>query len=85
MTMTENEASQKWCPFARLSEMGGTMNRMGPAANVQCIGSACMAWQRHETAEFKATAEAEFRKSGRRLETTTGYCGLAARAHGGTP
>lgn len=44
--MTEAEAKTKWCPFARLSEMGGTYNRCGPSANLECIGSACMAWRK---------------------------------------
>lgn len=43
--ITEYDAKNRWCPFARLSEMGGTFNRCGPAANVECIGSQCMAWR----------------------------------------
>jgi len=43
--ITEKEAKTKWCPMARLSEMGGTLNRCGPEASLQCIASDCMAWR----------------------------------------
>jgi hypothetical protein len=37
--MTEDEAREKWCPFARESGDNGY-----PASN--CVASACMAWRR---------------------------------------
>ncbi len=53
--LTEDEAKQKWCPFARI---GGGQGVDGAAYNriehhggdishtaAQCIGSACMAWR----------------------------------------
>jgi len=62
--MTEKEAKTKWCPLARLSEMGGTYNRTGPEANLQCIGSACMAWRTKEGVSARSQAF-----------VTVGYCG----------
>lgn len=64
--LTEEQAVEKWCPQARLGEVGASYNRTGPAANLQCIGSACMMW----------------RWQVRTLDTKPawgdiGYCGLA--------
>lgn len=62
----------------------GTQNRgytMGGAlSNCMCLGAGCMAWRFRESLEFRAKADAEFHKSGMRLASTEGYCGLA-----GTP
>lgn len=87
MTMTEADAKTKWCPFSRFGVIDTVApNRFGAGSEgsfaeiaCRCIGSACMAWRKRETAEFSAKAEAEFRKTGRRLEPDTGYCGLAGR------
>ena len=49
--ITEDEAKTKWCPFARsIVSTGGGANRGTdsagrPPPNVNCIGSACMAWR----------------------------------------
>lgn len=47
--MTEAEAENKWCPFARVSfNDGGGFNRLIVKADENdalCIGSACMAWR----------------------------------------
>ena len=67
MICTEKEASEKWCPQARMltiGESGGaSFNRSpfepDPASGVHCIGSACMMWEwaqgddfgPHETSE----------------------------------
>ena len=69
----EGDAKSKWCPFARMSEAGSTYNRCGPAADLECIGSHCMAWRWHTT-HIKDPAG-----SGNLVESadTYGYCGLA--------
>lgn len=55
--MTEEEAREAWCPFARVwatdAEGGGgdaAINRYGDTAktlhpNAMCLGSDCMAWR----------------------------------------
>lgn len=55
---SEEDAKLRWCPFARVSEMGGTYNRRGPTANVQCIGSDCLAWRWNRAKETKAYLDA---------------------------
>lgn len=67
--ITEEEAKTKWCPFARLSEMGGTYNRVGPAAGLYCIASACMTWR------WGINPGSEQYPAGTRI----GYCGLAGK------
>lgn len=56
MILTEEEALQKWCPYAKATSEGGNAHDAGnryssfngstdyPAA-CQCIASRCMAWQ----------------------------------------
>lgn len=49
--MTEDEAKQRWCPFARKASLGTSreaVNRKrdgSPADHSGCIASACMAWR----------------------------------------
>ncbi len=50
--ITESEAKEKWCPFARVgvhAGSGGAAVNRYPVPEVQkdanCIGSACMAWR----------------------------------------
>ena len=76
MTHTEEEAKTKWCPFARLTDgavRGGTYNRTGPAADLNCIASACMAWRWIEPAKDQNRWQPV-------VLPKYGYCGLA-----GTP
>ena len=88
--MTEAEALKKWCPFAKsrtiefVSKDGGRETSRittGDKITVSCIGSACMAWRGKEQPWFTNRAEAEFRRTGRRLEPAgadiDGFCGLA--------
>ena len=91
--LTEQEAREKWCPFARYSGSGfdcPSANRWKQAAPesephalnpipCRCIASQCMAWRTGETAEFKRAADHEYQQSGKRLTSDTGFCGLAGR------
>lgn len=76
--LTEEQAKEKWCPMVRCAPGGDNANADGGGRRDRyCIASRCMMWRAVETAEFKSRAEAEFRKSGRRLYADSGYCGLA--------
>jgi hypothetical protein len=59
MMLTEEQAKEKWCPFARFNIVSrnmpspGPMNRAGDdrgedmnPRQARCIGSQCMAWRR---------------------------------------
>lgn len=68
MIVTEQEASVKWCPFARVqsfpSQYSGAYNRAANGTTTAdgkatCVGSNCMAW-----------VEAGFNK---------GFCGMAEK------
>lgn len=80
--MTEEEAKQRWCPFARVGYEQTTFNRFNNPANAiasspvwpaicNCIGSKCMAW-RWEYDDYRATG-------GGLEQTDSGYCGLAGK------
>lgn len=84
--MTEDKAKEKWCPFARVSDKsdGPLMAANRWAGNAFsnsscCIASECMAWQPQESADFKAYADREFKKTGIRVPCDSGYCGLASK------
>lgn len=62
MAFTEEEARERWCPFARCERSdtrGGSFNRDRDAIwplprGAMCLGSACMAWRSeywHDTRE----------------------------------
>lgn len=79
--LTENEAKQRWCPFARVtlypSHDGSAWNRSVVNSGERqrqevatlCIGSACMAWRWATTEEGSKSRESR----------THGFCGLAGR------
>jgi hypothetical protein len=46
-------------------------------AGVKCIASACMAWRWVQDASYRAAADREFQRTGRRLAPSEGFCGLA--------
>jgi hypothetical protein len=63
--MTEAEATEKWCPFARAGIRYAEGSRDpdgGPRAPCRCIASACMAWRW---------------RRGDEPDVEDGYCGLA--------
>lgn len=75
MTLTEEEATTKWCPFGRAIDNDGatlaaTCNR-GPREEhwTFCIGSACMAWRPGSGVEIEQKIDAIRR---RRQETGDG-------------
>lgn len=68
MTLTEEEAKTKWCPFASVTARDangcGTYWNGEPA--FMCIASACMAWR-------------PIPKSAENPYPPEGYCGLAGK------
>ncbi len=81
--MTEDEATQKWCPFVRTEGSGGNTSINGKMAmQARCNGSACMAWrwkfeqinkQPHNQVTWPAV-EPVYK------QTEQGYCGLAGHS-----
>jgi hypothetical protein len=65
-TMTEDQAREKWCPFARVAAADYSSNK-GSGGDIRpgayCIASRCMAWR--WDLDTVAT------------EPHEGYCGLA--------
>ena len=60
--MTEADAKQRWCPFARSEYGDHAVNREpngSPDRGALCLASACMAWRTSP------------------LDPDDGYCGLA--------
>lgn len=84
--VTEKEAAEKWCPFARSVEAGGTVmtsynrvqfadpedKRVALPTSSYCIGSECMAWQWAKTNVKIADLSAEDRSHYERLGLVRG-------------
>jgi len=85
--MTEDQAREKWCPFARVTEvdeMGNSnacdYNRQYHPSDVvthgypaQCVASDCMAWRWKLDADLRQMVDAL--DNGKQI----GYCGLAGK------
>lgn len=78
---TENEAKNKWCPFARVGVYHGgacTAVNRHPEPSVRedtkCIGSGCMAWRWKNGVTPEQAAKWE---KPLKAEELKGYCGLA--------
>ncbi len=78
--MTEDKAKTKWCPFVRMSPQSATNNRGDyhpNPGNVNCIGSACMAWRwnlivkKHHQMQMTVPPD--------EYSNVNGYCGLAGK------
>ena len=75
MTLTEEEARKKWCPFVSMDGHNRIIPYGGAVHTAHCIASECMAWRWR--AEPETTADPETTSI---LVRERGYCGLA-----GTP
>lgn len=77
--MTEDDAKTKWCPMARYER--DLVNRSSPhPQNMNCIGSACMAWRTEDIEMY--CADLDRPEDGDDVATEivkTGYCGLAGK------
>lgn len=76
------ETKSEWFSDPDAPTMGRRQN-ISRVTSRTCIGSACMAWRGQETRAFAMKADAEFKRSDRRLKPTDvdieGYCGLAGK------
>ena len=88
--MTEDEARQKWCPFARVAMISSSDIECPPCnrlaidgvsgleknpAGARCIASDCMAWRWH-TSPAQAV---EINARGNAGAKAHGVCGLAGK------
>ena len=87
--MTEEEAKQKWCPFARDAESNAA-GYTTTNTTAKCIGSACMAWRcgTRGAVKHRETNVVRFLMPGDTYnpleeihfeadDRSNGYCGLA--------
>lgn len=81
--MTEDEAKQKWCPFARCATGDGITSFNRPIGSLQpvtenlCIASDCAVW-----IDGGGEVEVVDRAKGHavtHLDRSTGHCGLAGK------
>ncbi len=79
MIISDAEAKTKWCPFSfsvpeqRDQFSGQGIREGGPWT---CCTTFCMAWRPAETVGGKREADREFRTTGKRIVSDTGYCAL---------
>ena len=79
--MTEDQAREKWCPFARLSinsEMSWD-NRGNDYHDPYCIASDCMAWRRTYSTDELFTDDDGNICVRTLAGSIGGYCGLAGK------
>lgn len=90
--MTEDQAKEKWCPFARvpLTNVRNEIESGSPVVNrctdgrinssVLCIGSACMAWRKAGQIGIGPNGERrDLDLDGLTRWVDEGFCGLAGR------
>ena len=77
--MTEQEARTKWCPMARSSDNGVSINRTDdltckPDKDCMCIASECMAWRWERDLYAEGYEPKEDHE-----DYDKGFCGLGGR------
>lgn len=88
-TLTEEEAKEKWCPFARVREANQgsaaavNIRSLGTPSLVRCIASECMAWRGKTQWRPRSDypwEDGKAESSGPNVqERIVGHCGLAGR------
>lgn len=82
MFLTEEQAHTFECPHVRylFNEMGVIHDKDSAIyIHQKCQASRCISWRWNSGEPFKSAADAEYRKSGKRLTPSVGYCGIAGR------
>lgn len=87
MVVTEIEATQKWCPQARIGDGGYNAIAEPLKGNhtTRCVGSSCMMWRWDTTRKCiqeQSISRASYRPSlyvDLPKEQWTGYCGMGGK------
>ena len=91
--LTEDEAKERWCPFARYSHdnapASNRWNQMEPPEEpyalkpvaCRCIGSVCMAWRwgQKRNPDWDPLNNGLHSPAAYVVDTERGFCGLAGR------